>query len=35
MRLFRQTNPTLEHPKKKGDKQTNVYHLINFQLLTN
>lgn len=30
---FRQTNPTLKHPKKKGDKQINVYHLIDYQLL--
>ena len=30
---FRQTKPTLKLPKKKGDKQINVYHLIDFQLL--
>ena len=31
MTAFRQTKPTLKHPKKKGDKQINVYHLIDFQ----
>ena len=28
---FRQTNPTLKEAKKKGDKQINVYLLIDFQ----
>ena len=30
---LRQTKPTLKHPKKKGDKQNNAHHLIDFQLL--
>ena len=34
MTAFRQTKPTLKHPKKKGDKQINVYHLIDFQRFT-
>jgi hypothetical protein len=31
---FRQTKPTLKLPKKKGDKQINVYHLFDYQPLT-
>ena len=33
MTAFRQTKPTLKHPKKKGDKQINVHHLFDYQLL--
>ena len=33
MTAFRKTNPTLKHPKKKGDKQINVHHLFDYQLL--
>ena len=34
MTAFRQTKPTLKHPKKKGDKQINAYHLFDYQSLT-
>ena len=30
---FRQTNYTLKGHKKKGDKQINVHHLFDYQLL--
>ena len=33
MTYFRQTKPTLKLPKKKGDKQINVHHLFDYQLL--